>query len=196
VATGFAGTPIILHALAKAGQLHHAYRMLQSRDCPSWLSPILLGATTIWERWDSMLADGSINPGEMTSFNHYALGSVASFLHSVVGGLSPVEPGWKRIRIQPQPGGTITSATMSFNSPYGLVKCEWRMERNDQEVERLEVEIRVPPNTTAEVILPGLSETVGSGTRHYSVPWKRDLRFPPQGKEIAYGELPSDNWEP
>lgn len=202
VSTGFAGTPIILHALAKAGQLHHAYRMLQSRDCPSWLSPILLGATTIWERWDSMLADGSINPGEMTSFNHYALGSVASFLHSVVGGISPVEPGWKRIRIQPQPGGTITSATMSFNSPYGLVKCEWRIdrnernERNDHEAERFEVDIQVPPNTTAEMILPGVCETVGSGTRHYSVPWKRDLRFPPQGKEIAYGEIPSDNWEP
>ncbi|WWD19904.1 hypothetical protein CI109_104373 [Kwoniella shandongensis] len=191
VATGFAGTPIILHALAKADLLHHAYRMLQARDCPSWLSPVLLGATTIWERWDSMLADGTINPGEMTSFNHYALGSVASFLHSVVGGLSPVAPGWKEISIQPRPGGTITSASTSFQSPYGLVSCEWKIQGD-----KLEVDVQVPPNTTAKVVLPGVSEEIGSGKRHYSVSWEKDPRFPPKGTETAYGATPSENWEP
>lgn len=140
VNTGFAGTPAVLLALtsahqselgkpgAKFGQedtaLQTAYRLLLSTECPSILYPVTKGATTIWERWDSMLPDGRINPGEMTSFNHYALGSVATWLHSVVGGLSPyVAPslyrgshpaeqgldedavGWRRIRIRPQPGG-------------------------------------------------------------------------------------------
>ena len=66
-----------------------------------------MGATTVWERWDSMLPDGSVNPGEMTSFNHYALGAVADFLHRVVGGLQRVEPGYRRVRIAPRPGGGL-----------------------------------------------------------------------------------------
>ena len=79
ISTGFAGTPIMLDCLADAGMIHLAYRMLQEKQCPSWLYPISMGATTCWERWDSMLPDGTINPGEMTSFNHFALGSVAHF---------------------------------------------------------------------------------------------------------------------
>lgn len=81
IATGFAGTPLIAHALSDTGNYQLAYRMLLEKDCPSWLYPITMGATTIWERWDSMLPDGSVNPGDMTSFNHYALGSVANWLH-------------------------------------------------------------------------------------------------------------------
>ena len=83
VATGFAGTPYISDALTLTGHLDHAYRLLLERECPSWLYPVTMGATTIWERWDSMLPDGSINPGQMTSFNHYALGAVADWMHRV-----------------------------------------------------------------------------------------------------------------
>ncbi|WVF71810.1 hypothetical protein IAT40_006618 [Kwoniella sp. CBS 6097] len=175
VSTGFAGTPIILHALRDAGLLHHAYRMLLGKTSPSWLSPILLGATTIWERWDSMLADGSINPGEMTSFNHYALGSVASFLHAVVGGLSPLQPGWREILIRPEPGGTVTSAKTSFLSPLGLVSCDWRIENEDT----LLVKVSVPPNARAKIVLPGVEEWIGSGKREYKVKYEKDPRFPP-----------------
>lgn len=175
VSTGFAGTPVILHALEKAGLLHHAYRMLQARECPSWLAPVLLGATTIWERWDSMLVDGTVNPGEMTSFNHYALGSVASFLYNVVGGISPIEAGWKTFRVKPQPGGTLNAAKASFLSPYGLVQCEWTIDSD-----KLHVTLQVPPNTSAFVELPGQQGTwVGSGVRRYSIAWTPDRRFPP-----------------
>jgi alpha-L-rhamnosidase len=93
VATGFAGTPYICDALALTGHLDHAYRLLLERECPSWLYSVTMGATTIWERWDSMLPDGSINPGQMTSFNHYALGAVADWMHRVVGGLAPRRAG-------------------------------------------------------------------------------------------------------
>lgn len=194
VSTGFAGTPWILHALAQTDNLHHAYRMLQSRDCPSWLSSVLLGATTIWERWDSMLADGSINPGSMTSFNHYALGSVGSFLHSVVGGLSPAKPGWKEVLVKPQPGGTITSAKTSFHSASGWVRCEWHITPAG---DKLKVKIEIPPNCTAKIVLPGLEESVGSGKREYEVAWKKDERFPPALPVASpYGPAPSTNWEP
>ncbi len=94
IATGFAGTPYVCDALTSTGHLDDAYRLLLQQECPSWLYPVTMGATTIWERWDSMLPDGTINPGQMTSFNHYALGAVADWMHRIIGGITPVEPGY------------------------------------------------------------------------------------------------------
>ena len=165
VATGFAGTPLITHALTRTGNLQLAYRMLLEKKCPSWLYPVSMGATTIWERWDSMLPDGSINPGSMTSFNHYALGSISNWLHEVVGGISSIEPGWKRFRVQPQPGGTLTSASVTHESPYGRIECQWSTEKLES-TEHLELQIVVPPHSEACVVLPNgeRHEHVGSGT--------------------------------
>ena len=175
VGTGFAGTPVILDVLAAHGRLALAYRMLLGTQCPSWLYCVQQGATTVWERWDSMMPDGSINPGEMTSFNHYALGSVANFMHETIGGLRSADSGWKHVVIQPQPGGTVTSASVSHTSPYGLVGCEWKIVGDAE----LIVDIVVPPNTTARVVLPGVDETVGSGERRFVVAWKSDPSWPP-----------------
>ncbi|WWC63696.1 uncharacterized protein I303_106301 [Kwoniella dejecticola CBS 10117] len=188
--TGFAGTPIVLPTLADNGHLSHAYRMLQATECPSWLSPVLLGATTIWERWDSMLADGTINPGEMTSFNHYALGSVATFMHEYIGGLRSLSPGWKEILIKPQPGGTVTSARTSHISPYGKVSVEWSIKDGS-----LEVSVDVPPNCTAQVELPGKSdiERVGSGQRNYTVPYALP-DFPPPSYIPHFAPVRPDVW--
>jgi alpha-L-rhamnosidase len=173
ISTGFVGTPLILPALTAAGDTQLAYRMLLEKSCPSWLYPITMGATTMWERWDSMLPDGSINPGSMTSFNHYALGSVGAWLHSTVGGISSAEPGWKVVRFEPVPGGTISWAKVRFEGPYGVVRCEWSIEGK-----RFKMRATVPPNSRGEVQLPGSKEVVsiGSGTHRFSVvytpgPW-------------------------
>ncbi|XXH05680.1 hypothetical protein Hte_012115 [Hypoxylon texense] len=149
IATGFAGTPVIAHALTKVCRSQLAYRMLLEKTCPSWLYPVTMGATTVWERWDSMLPDGSINPGTMTSFNHYALGSVLDWLHASVGGISPAEPGWKQVLVRPIPGGNITHASVSFNGPYGLISCKWELLGR-----KFSMSLTVPPNSTAKVILP------------------------------------------
>ena len=101
ISTGFAGTPYITDALTMTGHLDDAYRLLLERECPSWLYPVTMGATTVWERWDSMLPDGTINPGEMTSFNHYALGAVADWMHRTIGGIAPAEPGYPRCASRP-----------------------------------------------------------------------------------------------
>lgn len=149
-----------------------------------------------------MLPDGSINPGTMTSFNHYALGSVAHFLHSVVGGLSPSSsldpssgtPGWKQAIIKPQPGGTITHAQTSYESPYGTFKCAWKIAGD-----RLKIDITVPPNATARVILPGDEHNeaiLGSGSRSFEVKWKQDPRWPPKAKEAASQSRPKDQFLP
>lgn len=179
VSTGFAGTPLILHALSQTDQMDLAYKMLLEQSCPSWLYPVTMGATTVWERWDSMLPDGSINPGSMTSFNHYALGSVANFLHSVVAGISPLEPGWKAFRVSPKPGGDLSHCEVSYESPYGTIAVRWEMGApstvlTSGKAERaFKISVEVPPNSRALVVLPGGSsdeeedgggEWFGSGT--------------------------------
>jgi alpha-L-rhamnosidase len=166
ISTGFVGTPLICDALCDAGSLRAAYRLLLQRTCPSWLYPVTMGATTVWERWDSMLPDGSINPGEMTSFNHYALGAVADWMHRTIGGLAPAAPGYRRIAIAPRPGGGLTHASARHRTPYGLAECAWRIDGD-----MIEVTALVPPNTSATVTLPG-SDTpsfdVGSGSHRWS----------------------------
>lgn len=169
IATGFAGTPYILHALSEAGHSNIAYRMLLERKCPSWLYPVSMGATTLWERWDSMLPDGSINPGEMTSFNHYALGAVADWMHKSILGMRAAEPGWGVWRVEPVPGGALKWAEGRFLSPYGLCTVRWDVRDKDGgEVFMMRVE--VPPNTRCQVKLPNGDErevTVGSGVHKF-----------------------------
>lgn len=125
IASGFAGTPVISDALSSTGELDAAYDLLLEDECPSWLYTVRMGGTTIWERWDSMLPDGTINPGEMTSFNHFALGSVADWMHRVIGGLAPTGPGYRTVEWAPQPGGDLQFARVAFDSPYGLIEGNW-----------------------------------------------------------------------
>ncbi|KAG4438047.1 hypothetical protein IFR05_006461 [Cadophora sp. M221] len=177
ISTGFVGTPLVLPSLTATSQAQLAYRMLLEKKCPSWLYPITMGATTMWERWDSMLPDGSINPGSMTSFNHYALGSVGAWLHDTVGGISAAEPGWKVIRFAPIPGGTVTWAKIRHLSPYGEVKCEWELKDG-----KFDVKIVVPLNCTGEVKLPGEEkvQNVGSGVYQFSVEGYQAGEWPPK----------------
>ncbi|KAH6647753.1 alfa-L-rhamnosidase [Truncatella angustata] len=186
VTTGFAGTPIILRALSMVQRPQYAYRMLLEKRCPSWMYPVSMGATTIWERWDSMLPDGSINPGEMTSFNHYALGSVANWLHEDVGGISPLTPGWKQIKIRPIPGPALTWAQVRHDCPYGTIGASWTLQEDE-----FKLEIIVPPNTTACVVLPGHYTNsaeeykegtwVGSGRHTFTNQYRSRDTWPPTG---------------
>jgi alpha-L-rhamnosidase len=167
VTTGFVGTPLICDALCAAGEPEVAFHLLTERGCPSWLYPVTMGATTIWERWDSLLQDGTVNPGEMTSFNHYALGAIADFLHRYVAGLAPAAPAYRRIAIAPHPGGGLTHARARHRTPYGIAEVGWRLADG-----QLHVEATVPPNTSAVVTLPGReSLEVGSGEHRWSCPW-------------------------
>lgn len=170
VSTGFAGTPNILHALSESGYVDLAYAMLVEKECPSWMYPVSMGATTIWERWDSMLPDGSVNPGQMTSFNHFSYGSVCDWIHANVGGISPIDDGgagWKQFLVRPRPcvGAGITSANTELRSVNGDIRCRWSV-LNDSD---FSLAVTVPPNTSARVILPDGSErTVGSGEYEFS----------------------------
>jgi alpha-L-rhamnosidase len=155
IGTGFLGTPLVCDALADAGAADHAFRLLTQTECPSWLYPVTMGATTIWERWDSMLPDGSINPGQMTSFNHYAFGAVADFLHRRVAGLAPGAPGYTVLDVRPLVGGGLTWARASHRTPQGDAAVHWRRDGTD-----LSVDLTVPPGCTARVQLPEAHDAV------------------------------------
>lgn len=150
ISTGFAGTPFIADALSRTGHTDVAYRLLLERECPSWLYPVTMGATTVWERWDSMLPDGTINPGEMTSFNHYALGAVADWMHRVVGGLAPLKPGYASVLVAPQPGGGLTEASTSLQTRHGRVSVRWSIDGD-----LLTVHAELPDGVDGILRLPG-----------------------------------------
>ncbi|MCU1411696.1 MAG: Bacterial alpha-L-rhamnosidase [Rhodoglobus sp.] len=161
ISTGFVGTPIVNHALTATGHLDTAYAMLLERECPSWLYQVDMGATTVWERWDSMLPDGTVNPGQMTSFNHYAFGAVADWMHRVVAGISPAAPGYRKILFRPQPGGGLTRAAASHETPYGLASISWTITDGV-----LTVDTVVPVGTTAVLELDGREPVALGPGRH------------------------------
>jgi alpha-L-rhamnosidase len=183
IATGFLGTPFVTDALVDAGEVASAYELLLQREHPSWLYPVTMGATTVWERWDSMLPDGSINPGEMTSFNHYAYGAVADWLHRTVAGLAPAAPGYRRLRVAPRPGPGITSASATHETPYGPAAVSWTLDGTAFALDAL-----VPPNCTAEVALPDGSMPVEVGSGRHT--FERTVTVPPPV------EKPKGPWHP
>jgi len=170
IQTGFAGTPLVTDALSSTGHLTAAYRLLLQEQCPSFLYPITQGATTIWERWDAVQPDGTLNSTGMTSLNHYALGAVADWLHRVVGGLQRLEPGWRRFRVAPEPGGGLTWARTAHETVHGRVGCSWSIEDG-----RMRLDVQVPSGTRADVVLPADPEArvveVGPGEHC----WQYDL---------------------
>lgn len=164
IATGFAGVNLVSDALTRAGSLDTAYDLLLETESPSWLYAVTQGATTIWERWDSLLPDGTVNPGSMTSFNHYALGSVADWLHRVVAGIEAAEPGYRTIRFRPRPGGGLTHASATHETPYGTASVAWELG------DELVVRVVVPTGSEGIVELPDGSATrVESGEHEFRV---------------------------
>jgi alpha-L-rhamnosidase len=164
ISTGFAGTPFVTGALSSTGHLDEAYRLLLERECPSWLYPVTMGATTVWERWDSMLPDGTINPGEMTSFNHYALGAVADWMHRTIAGIAPAGPGYSEVLVAPQPGGGLTWAKGTLDTPHGTVSTDWSLD----DAGALTLTVTVPEGTAATVRLPGEpDQQVGPGVHRF-----------------------------
>jgi alpha-L-rhamnosidase len=109
-----------------------------------------------------------VNPGEMTSFNHYAFGAIGDWLHRHAAGLAPAAPGYRRIRFKPCPGPELTRASARLRTPYGIAASEWRLDGGE-----FRLEIVVPPNTTAEIVLPFGDDAaleVGSGSHAWCVP--------------------------
>jgi alpha-L-rhamnosidase len=158
--TGFLGTPWLLPALTRIGRDDLAMRLLLNEDYPSWGFEIRMGATTMWERWNTIRADGEFGPVDMNSFNHYAYGAVADWMFQHIGGLQILEPGYKKSRIAPLVGhGGLSHAQCSLRTPYGPLASEWKLTDGE-----LTLVVTVPANTSAEVVIPAANaEAVHEG---------------------------------
>jgi len=159
--TGFLGTPWLLPALSKIGRNDLSMRLLLNETYPSWGFPISMGATTMWERWNSIQPNGEFGPVDMNSFNHYAYGAVGDWMYGNLGGIHAVEPGYKTSRIAPLIGyGGLTFARCLQETAYGRLATEWNVTP-----EGLVLSVEIPANTTAVVHLPmsdGVSVMEGS----------------------------------
>jgi len=152
LSTGFLGTPYLCHVLSDNGYTDVAYDLLLQESYPSWLYPVKMGATTIWERWDGEKTDSTFQDPGMNSFNHYAYGAIGDWMYQVSAGIETMAPGYKHIIIQPHPTKKLTYSRASFESPYGKIASGW--ERKDG---KMIVKVSIPANTTATIILPAVS---------------------------------------
>ncbi|MED3794923.1 family 78 glycoside hydrolase catalytic domain [Niallia alba] len=161
--TGFCGTPYLLFALSDYGYLDIAYKLLLQDTCPSWLYEIKAGATTVWERWDALKPDGTVNQSNnMVSFNHYAYGAVGDWLYRRIAGIEMIEPAYRNFKIQPMPGGGLTWAKASIETSYGEIISSWKIE------DEFYIEVVVPVNTSCQLILPdGSKRKLGSGKYNF-----------------------------
>lgn len=125
--TGFVGTPYLLHALSKYGYTDTAYRLLLRKEYPSWLYAVEKGATTVWEHWDGIMADGNFWSSDMNSFNHYAYGAVIDWVYEQAAGIRPVEnhPGFRRIIFDPKPTEALTWLEAEMETRQGTVYAKW-----------------------------------------------------------------------
>jgi alpha-L-rhamnosidase len=149
LATGFVGTPYLLHVLEAHAYLDVAYQLLEQENSPSWLFPVKNGATTIWERWNGWTPENGFETPGMNSFNHYAYGAVGDWMVSSVAGLEIGKPGYKEIIFKPRPGGTLTWAEANLNTPFGAAGIRW--ERQDDE---LLLYLKIPKGSEAHLSLP------------------------------------------
>jgi len=165
VATGFLGTPLVLPALAATDHFDEAYLMLLRRETPSWLYQVEKGATTVWERWDAILPDGSIHPGrmapnpidpdgregQMLSFNHYAYGAVIDWVYRHLAGIAPdrADPGYRHVVVAPRPPAGLGWARATVETARGRVGVEWRLSGD-----ALEIDVELPAGSRATVRPP------------------------------------------
>lgn len=171
--TGFPGTPYILFALSDHGRVDEAFDLLLQAGPPSWLYMVDAGGTTIWERWDALRPDGTVNTidlqtgkdtGGMVSFNHYAAGAVGDWLYKRIAGIEPTSGGYKTFRIKPLLGGGLTSAEGVVETPYGRASSSWTIGTDST----FSLRVEVPVSTRCAVILPdGTEREITSGTHEF-----------------------------
>ncbi len=160
--TGFIGTPWLCRALSMAGASGYAYRLLLNDDYPSWLYEVKMGATTVWERWNSVMPDGYISDTGMNSLNHYAYGSIVEWMYRNMCGINPDEnaPGYRHFAIAPEPSDALGWARAELDTAMGRVMSEWRLEDGV-----LTVKAAVPFGSTATLVLPACSASVIEGAK-------------------------------
>ena len=148
---GFVGAPLLCETLSRFGRPDLAFDFIFQKEYPSWLYPVTMGATTIWERWNSLMPDGKVSGIGMNSFNHYAFGSITGFLYGWVAGLRPAAPGFRRAIFDPHWDDRLSFARCAYDSVSGRYVCGWERQYDG----RILVRCTVPCGCTAELYLAG-----------------------------------------
>lgn len=172
---GFTGAPILCRVLAENGFEEDAFYFLMQEEYPGWMHCINLGATTIWERWNSVLDDGHLSGTMMNSLNHYSYGAIVEYLYRDVAGLKALEPGFKKALITPLMNGKLKYMNMTYDSAYGEYKVSWKVLKDGN----VSVDIQVPFGCSAVIGLPfyeGEVTEVAAGSYHYEYRPIEDLR--------------------
>lgn len=187
---GFVGAPLLCTVLSEAGLFEIAYDFLFKEGFPSWLYSVNLGATTIWERWNSVLPDGTISDTGMNSLNHYAYGSVMEFVYGYAAGIRPLEPGFKRALIAPQLDIRMKKLECLYDSCNGLYVSKWSIEADGT----LQIHVEIPFNCEAEVDLPGYpdgKQVLAAGQYDFNYMPLKDFRKP-YGKDTTLERIGKD----
>lgn len=171
---GFVGAPLICETLAENGMMDLAVHLFLQEKFPSWLHCVNLGATTIWERWNSLLDDGSISGTGMNSLNHYAYGSVANFAARYLAGFQPLTPGYQKVRIAPYPDARLGKMKLTYASPSGKYVADWKIQKDG----KLALHYEIPFDCEAEVVLPESGEVkhLTAGAYDFLLETKLDYR--------------------
>jgi len=174
LSTGFLGTPYLCHVLSDNGYSNVAYDLLLQESYPSWLYPVKMGATTIWERWDGQKTDSTFQDPGMNSFNHYAYGAIGDWMYRVSAGIELGAPGYKKILIQPHPTARLGFSKASFESAYGRISSGWQRING-----KVIVTVTIPANTTATIVLPatGQDKVTENGKPLSQSPYLKDIKF-------------------
>ncbi len=182
--TGFIGSPFLLFALADNGYFETARRVLLNNGFPGWLYEVDMGATTIWERWNSLMPDGTPNPDGMNSYNHYAYGSVMEFVYRRIAGIEAKEAGFAKIKIAPHPVKGLPKLKAEYESVRGKIGSEYS--QKDGEIEYV---IEIPEGAEAEIVLPDEKPVLVKGGRHAFVRDSEELRSEPFTPESTVLEV-------
>lgn len=178
IKTGFVGTPLLLPALFENGMVTEAYRILFNEELPGWFYAINLGATTIWERWNSLNPDGIISGTLMNSFNHYAFGSVCEAIYAYIAGLKNEEPGWKKVSIAPRLSFQLYDMKIAYQSPIGKYVVEWSRDKKNN----FKMSVTIPYGGEATLTLPdykgNYNKTLHEGTYQYAYVLTKDYIHP------------------
>ena len=175
--TGFVGTPFLCKVLSEEGHSSEAYELLFKEDFPSWLYEVNMGATTIWERWNSVLPNGKISSTGMNSLNHYTYGSITQWMYENICGLTLQEAGFKCFYVKPEFTERFSFVEMKYHSPKGEIKIKWQQESEDA----YHVSLKIPFDTTAIIPLSDTNKmphTLSAGEYHFTY-HKKELAFLP-----------------